>query len=141
MRSFYVLAVTMIIFESWSSDLAKDRFMENPTIESYFALEGIIKKRINKMDINQLANLGSSSLLMNTIKIYYTHLLPEGYPERNIHLTCYNELYYLRRALRKKSMEKIKKNLQDYKICILYQFKENLPDNYIKALQALDKIK
>lgn len=125
----------------WSNDLEINKFIKSPTIDGYFKLEKTIRRKINK-DMRNLEGSDFSNLFMNTVKIYYTFLLPRNFPGRNIYMLCFDELYYFKKSLKKRRrMKKIKNKFKIYKDCILYQFAGNPPNNFKKLLAALEKIK
>ena len=123
------------------SDLEINKFIENPTINSYFKLEKTIRKKINKsMKEKEISDF--SNLFMNTVKVYYTFLLPKDYPGRNIYMLCFSELYHFRKSLKKRRrMKKVKNKFKIYKDCIFYQFAEEPPPDFKRLLLALEKIK
>ena len=136
-----LLFFTVIAFSSSTNDLLIQQFLDNPTIAGYFSLEKTVKKRISGMSLNKLSKLDSLGLFMSIVKVYYAHFLPKGLPGRNIFLSCNNDFFHLRKDLKRKDLEKFRKDLKLYKTCLLYQFGQDLPGNFLKVLSALEKIK
>ena len=141
MSLIYFFIFKMIMIPSLSSELEINKFIKNPTIDDYFQLEEIIRQKVSKMNDEEIKKMDRPNLFINTIKVYYTHLLPKKLKGRNIYLSCFSELYHLRNSLREKKIKEIKNNLGYYSKCISYQYKQNLPPDFLKLFTALEKIK
>lgn len=114
-----------------------NQFIEKPTVPAFKKLEEVFEQQITAMKPGQLAEwqrTQKGSFFLDATKIYFTHLLPEGFPGRVIYMTCFSELYLLRKDLTQSKL------FESYQTCLNYQFNSYLPPNYKKLLGALKKL-
>ena len=149
LKTFFCLSFFLLLHPSWGKEKSQwlsqsskwekkiRTFIKKPTLEKFNKLKRNLRKEIKSQGEGFLLEIHQTqreSLLFDTIVVYLAELLPQDLSGRSLYFSCYPELFYLS----KKPTES--KFYQAYLNCLVRQFAENLPQNYIDLLGALEKL-
>ena len=112
-------------------------FLSRPTVAVFKELETLFRNAIEKLGNETLTKWEyqrDDSLFFDAIKVYFPHLLPDGFPRRSMYLSCFSDLYFFYRDMSCTSC------VLDYYDCRSNGFGGALPESYVTLLGALREL-
>lgn len=125
-----------------------ERFLEQPAQDGFLRLENLLTQQQAALEDACRGERGefdypSKEFVCDAVKVYAPSLLPEDYYGRGIHLSCFPELYRLKRALAGtltatgRKRPRTTQFFKRYELCMERGFNGDLPPTYQKLLAAL----